>query len=103
MSGRARDAVAAGALMALWAYKSLTIVMALNTRAYQGGDDVDSLGQFWMSWWASEAFYTPGRQLFFCPLINYPDGSTVFDANIAYLHVLASGLLPPAPRSWPSC
>ncbi len=95
MSDRARDALAVAGLLVVWAYKGLSIVATLHTRVYQGGDDVDSLGQFWMSWWASEAFYTPGRQLFFCPIINTPDGSSVFDANIAYLHVLASGLLRP--------
>ena len=95
-----RSPVAAecGALLLIfiiWLVLCRGILTHFFTRIYQTGTHVDAVGQLWMSWWSQKSIFDPNLSLFYCPLLNFPRGAAVFSYDVAYLHVLISGLLRP--------
>jgi len=65
------------------------------TRIYQTAAHVDAAGQLWMSWWSQKAIFDPNLSLFSCPLLNFPLAAKVLVYDVAFIHVLISGLIRP--------
>jgi hypothetical protein len=90
-----RELLGIGILVAFWLVTNSRVLSTFFYKVYNQSGHVDSLGQIWMSWWAQQAIYSDRYSILFCPLINTPIGSEVFTYDLAFMHVLTSGLLRP--------
>ncbi len=90
-----RELLGLGILAAFWLVTNSRVLSTFFYKVYNQSGHVDSLGQIWMSWWAQQAIYSDTYSVLYCPLINTPIGSEVFTYDLAFLHVLTSGLLRP--------
>lgn len=90
-----RDATAVGALILFWIFLCHNLLAHFSTHLFITSYEVDAVGHFWLSWWASKAIYFPDLSLFFCPYLNYPIGVETFTYHVAYMHILLAGLFRP--------
>ena len=89
------DASAVGALILFWMFLCHRLFANFSTHFFISPYDVDAVGHFWLSWWASKAVYSPDLSLFFCPYLNYPIGAETFTYHVAYIHIFLAGLFRP--------
>lgn len=99
MSGSAKknwiEILAVVLLFCFWIWLCAPVFQNFTSRLYLNPNHIDSIGQYWMAWWANQAFSSADFSIFECPLLNYPVGARVFVYDIAYLHAWAAGALIP--------
>lgn len=94
----APDAAVVGLLLSFWLWHCRDVLRNFFTAIYQGDvvyKSIDTAGMLWMSWWTEQALSSPQWKLFFSPFLNFPIGSEVMTYDVAFSHVVLSGMLRP--------
>lgn len=91
-----KEAAAICFLILFWLFFCGNLFAEFFTKTYLMEINVDSVGQFWMSWWIHAALTMPDASFFFSHMLNYPVGAEVLTYDVAFLNLFISGAL----RSW---